>query len=31
MNLQCTRAVKSIELVVLTVIVWDCTAMALQL
>ena len=31
MNLQCTRAVKSVELVVLTVIVWDCTAMALQL
>jgi hypothetical protein len=31
MNLHCTRAVKSIELLVLTVIVWDCTAMALQL
>ena len=31
MNLRCTRAVKSIELVVLTVIVWDCTAMIFQL
>lgn len=29
MNLQCTRAVKSIELVVLSVIAWDCTAMIL--
>lgn len=30
MNLPCTRAVKSIELVVLSVIVWDCTAMILH-
>lgn len=31
MNLKCTRAVKTIELLVLAVIVWDCTAMILQL
>lgn len=27
MNLQCTRAVKTFELFVLSIIVWDCTAM----
>lgn len=31
MNLPFTRAVKSIELVVLTIIAWDCTAMVFQL
>lgn len=30
MNLPCTRAVKSIELLVLLIIVWDCTAMILH-
>jgi hypothetical protein len=31
MNVQCTRAVKSFELLVLAVIVWQCTAMIFQL
>ena len=31
MNLACTRAIKTIELLVLSIIVWDCTRMIFRL